>query len=359
MIKIRIKYLLILIVVAGSFFYFTAYSSARPGQAAALQELLPQERKTVSLFESCAPSVVYITSIAVRQDLFSMNVFKVPQGTGSGFIWDKKGHVVTNFHVIQDAQAAEVTLADHSNWKASLVGVEVDKDLAVLKIDAPADKLQPVKVGSSASLRVGQSVYAIGNPFGFDHTLTTGIISGLGREITSVSNRPIQGVIQTDAAINPGNSGGPLLDSHGRLIGINTAIYSPSGAYAGIGFAVPVDTIKRLVPQIIRYGKARKPGLGIQIADDYITARLDIKGVLIVDVLKGSPAAKAGLKPTVQNVFGEIVLGDIIVALNGKPINNTNDLYRILDNLKVGDTVRLTVERDGRRRTVTITLMAV
>jgi S1-C subfamily serine protease len=223
-------------------------------------DLAEDEKSTIALFKQAAPSVVHITNLAVRRDL-NMDIFGIPQGTGTGFIWDRKGYVVTNFHVIEHANAAKVMLADRSEWDASLVGVARDQDVAVLKIEAPEEKLPAILVGESANLEVGQKVFAIGNPFGLDQTLTTGVVSGLGREILSVTKRPIQGVIQTDAAINPGNSGGPLLDSAGRLIGINTAI--PAEVSAGIGFAVPVDTVQRIVPQIIKYGRAERIGLGI------------------------------------------------------------------------------------------------
>ena len=246
--------------------------------------------------------------------------------------------------MIAEAQGARVTLADQSTWPAQLVGVEPDKDIAVLKIDAPKHLLPPIPLGTSSDLQVGQKVFAIGNPFGFDQTLTTGVISGLGREIESATRRPIQGVIQTDAAINPGNSGGPLLDSAGRLIGINTAIYSPSGAYAGVGFAVPVDVVNRIVPQIVRGEKLKKPGLGIQLAE-IRRQPLGLEGVLILDVTPGSAADKAGLRPTVQDSFGRLILGDLIVAADGKPIRNANDLFRVLDSHEVGDKLTLTIVR--------------
>lgn len=222
--------------------------------------LAEDERATMKLFADSSPSVVHITTRTLQRDLFSLNIMEVPQGTGTGFIWDLEGHIVTNFHVVEGASGAQVALADHSTWQADLVGVAPDQDLAVLKIDAPPQQLHPLPLGSSQDLGVGQKTLAIGNPFGLDHTLTTGVISALGRQIKSASGRPIKNVIQTDAAINPGNSGGPLLDSSGRLIGMTTAIVSPSGAYAGIGFAIPVDTIRWGVPQIIKHGKIVRPG---------------------------------------------------------------------------------------------------
>ncbi|MDP3225440.1 MAG: trypsin-like peptidase domain-containing protein, partial [Rubrivivax sp.] len=225
--------------------------------------LTADELVHVDLFKRSSPSVVHITSLGVQRDMFSANVQQVPRGTGTGFVWDGNGHIVTNFHVIQGANGARVTLADQTSFDAQLVGAFPDRDLAVLKIDAPKDKLPPIAVGSSKDLLEGQRVYAIGNPFGLDQTLTTGIVSALNREIESFNQRTIRGVIQTDAAINPGNSGGPLLDSAGRLIGVNTQIASPSGASAGIGFAIPVDEVNRIVPRLIRDGRFVRPALGI------------------------------------------------------------------------------------------------
>jgi len=342
--------LIVLFVLFQSKQWFTSLynETASPHLVVPRGDLAKDERSTIELFKLVSPSVVYITSIAVQRDFFSFRPLEIPQGTGSGFIWDESGYIVTNFHVIQDSQAADVTLADSSTWKAKLVGFEPDKDLAVLKIDAPKKLLRPIIVGTSSDLQVGQKVFAIGNPFGFDQTLTTGVISGLGREIESVTRRPIQGVIQTDAAINPGNSGGPLLDSAGRLIGINTAIFSPSGAYAGIGFAVPVDVVNRMVPQIIRYGKVQKPVLGVTIAEDHVVKRLGAEGVLILTVTPGGAADKAGLRPTKRDARGRIVLGDLIVAADNKRVSESRDLFRILDSYKIGDTVRLRVRRpDG------------
>jgi len=332
---------------------------AAPRQIAARGDLAPQEKSTIALFRQASPSVVHITAIAVQRDLFTLKPYQIPEGTGSGFIWDTSGNVITNFHVIQNADAAQVTLSDQSNWKAKLVGAAPDKDLAVLKIDAPANRLPAIPVGTSKDLQVGQSVFAIGNPFGLDQSLTTGVISALGREIESVTRRPIQGVIQTDAAINPGNSGGPLLDSAGRLIGVNTAIYSPSGASAGIGFAIPVDTVNRIVPEVIRYGKVTRPGIGIQIAEDQIAERLGVNGVLVVDVVAGSAAAKAGLRPTRREVSGRVRLGDVITAINGQKVASPNELFLLLEKYKVGDAVNVTVLRDEKSVQIKMTLDAV
>jgi len=241
-----------------------------------------------------------------------------------------------------------------------LVGTAPDKDLAVLKIRAPKDKLPPIRIGTSSDLKVGQSVYAIGNPFGLDQTLTTGIISALGREIESLTRRPIQGVIQTDAAINPGNSGGPLLDSAGRSIGVNTAIYSPSGASAGVGFAVPIDTVNRIVPQLIAFGKVIQPGLGIQVVEDSVARQVGIdEGVLILDMDRQGAAAKAGMMPTRYDRDRNVVLGDIIISIDGQSIKTSNDLYKILERYNVGDEVRVEVIRAGRKRTLTVRLQEV
>jgi S1-C subfamily serine protease len=332
---------------------------AVPRAITARGELAADEKSTIELFKTVSPSVVYITSMTIRQDFFSLRALEIPRGAGSGFIWDEAGHIVTNYHVIADAQAARVTLADRSTWPAHLVGAEPDKDLAVLKIDAPRGQLPPIPLGTSNDLQVGQKVFAIGNPFGFDQTLTTGVISGLGREIESATGRPIKGVIQTDAAINPGNSGGPLLDSAGRLIGINTAIVSPSGAYAGVGFAVPVDVVNRVVPQIVRGEKARKPGLGVTIPDDYVIGRLGLGGIPILAVAPGGPADRAGLRPAVKNSRGETILGDVIVGADGKRVRTTSDLYRILDDHEIGDIVTLMVLRGNRQFDVEIKLGAV
>ncbi len=331
---------------------------ALPRVVTARGDLAQDEKSMIELFRTVAPSVVYITTLSVQQDPFRFRALEVPRGSGSGFIWDEKGHIVTNFHVIAEARGANVTLADQSSWPARLVGVEPDKDIAVLKIDAPVGLLPPIPIGTSADLQVGQKVFAIGNPFGFDQTLTSGVISGLGREIVSATRRPIQGVIQTDAAINPGNSGGPLLDSAGRVIGINTAIVSPSGAYAGIGFAVPVDVVNRIVPQIISGQQIEKPGLGISLMDDSFARRLGVEGVLFHEVVPGSAADKAGLRPTYQDNRRRIVVGDVIVGADGKPVRNSSDLYRVLDNHKVGDALDLTIVREDRQVEIQVILQA-
>jgi len=331
---------------------------AIPRPVTARGDLAEDEKNTIELFRSASPSVVYITSIAVRRNLFNLNVYEIPQGTGSGFVWDKQGRVVTNYHVISDANRIEVTLADRTTWKGVLVGAAPDQDIAVLQISAPASKLHPILIGDSDDLLVGQKVFAIGNPFGLDQTLTTGVVSALNREITSVTGRTIHGVIQTDAAINPGNSGGPLLDSAGRLIGINTAIYSPSGGSAGVGFAVPVSEVNGAVPQIIRTGKIIRPGLGVSLANKQLARELNVEGVLIINIQPGSAAEKAGLQGT-REVAGGIVLGDVIIAVNEREVKDYNELRDELERYGVGDTVTLTIERSGETMRVDIILEAV
>jgi S1-C subfamily serine protease len=321
-------------------------------------ELADEERATIGLFERASPSVVFITSLAVQRDFFTLNAQEVPQGSGSGFIWDRQGHVVTNFHVIQGASAAQVTLADQSTYDAELVGYAPEKDLAVLKIAAPAAKLQPLPLGSSDVLKVGQSVFAIGNPFGLDQTLTTGVVSALGREIQSAAGVPIRDVIQTDAAINPGNSGGPLLDSAGRLIGINTAIYSPSGAYAGIGFAIPEHSVRWVVPDLIRYGRVNRPTLGVDPAPDAWNRQLGVEGVLILNVIPGSGAERAGLRGTERGRGRRVQLGDVIQSVDGKKVSSTADLLEVLEEKKAGDVVSVDVLRDSRRQQVQVRLDA-
>ncbi|MEZ4247573.1 MAG: trypsin-like peptidase domain-containing protein [Polyangiales bacterium] len=312
-------------------------------------DLSEAERSTVELFANASPSVVFITKLSVRVDPFRRNAMAFPEGTGSGFVWDASGHVVTNFHVIAGADAARVTLGDASVWDAELVGAYPEKDVAVLRIRAPADQLRPLPVGTSADLQVGQHVFAIGNPFGLDHTLSSGVISGLGREIMSIGQRPIQGVIQTDAAINPGNSGGPLLDSAGRLIGMNTAIYSPSGASAGVGFAVPVDTVRRVVTQLVATGRVERAGLGVQLDEGALARRLGLRGLLVLGLVEGSGAAQAGLVPTRRDpMTGTLILGDVIVAVDAELVDDSLDLYRILDRKEVGEVVTVTVVRRQR-----------
>lgn len=330
-----------------------------PRPITARGDLADDEQNTIDIFKNVSPSVVYITSIAVKRDLFSLNAVEIPQGTGSGFVWDDQGRIVTNYHVISDANRIKVTMADQTTWKATLVGVAPDRDLAVLQIGKPLHTLKPIPLGESTDLQVGQKVFAIGNPFGLDHSITSGIISALGREINAITGRVIKGVIQTDAAINPGNSGGPLLDSAGRLIGVNTAIYSPSGAYAGIGFAVPVQEVNKVVPQIIRYGRMIKPGIGASLADSRMLRRLGIeKGVMVLGVQGDGPAEKAGLRPTTQ-YRGEIVLGDVITQINGRKVQSYNDIRDEIEKFKVGEEIIVTVVRNGVQKDIPLTLGAI
>jgi S1-C subfamily serine protease len=327
--------------------------------APAPAELGPDERATMAVFERATKSVVFIANSAIQRDFWSLDIMEVPQGSGSGFVWNRQGHIVTNFHVIYGANSIKVTLADRSEHQAKLVGADPDHDLAVLQIQASESLLEPLAVGTSHDLRVGQKVLAIGNPFGLDHTLTTGVVSALGRTIKSLSNRTIEGVIQTDAAINPGNSGGPLLDSAGRLIGVNTQIVSPSGAYAGIGFAVPVDTVNRIIPELIKHGKLIRPGLGVSLVPDAMAKRWGIKGLIIGKVSRGGSADRAGLRGARETVTGRVELGDILVAVDGKPVETIDDLMDIMEKYKVGDRVRVDVVRNNKRQSVEVTLQAV
>lgn len=349
--------LLALVVLAAVAVWFL-YVDGRDTAAAAVQatplpvtargDLAADERNNIDVFKRVSPSVVHITTLAAARG-FALDAMQVPRGMGSGFIWDQQGHVVTNFHVIQGATGAQVALSDHRTYPATLVGVFPDRDLAVLRIDVPTDKpLQPILIGGSANLEVGQKVYAIGNPFGLDQSLTTGIVSALEREIESVTRRAIRGMIQTDAAINPGNSGGPLLDSAGRLIGVNTAIYSPSGANAGIGFAIPVDEVNRVVPRLIRDGRLVRPTLGVQAAPAAVGKPLGLPdGVIVVGVVPGSPAAAAGIRPFNRAADGSLVNGDVITAVDGEKVKSLDHLLEALERRQPGDVVKLAVWRAG------------
>lgn len=313
--------------------------------------LTASESHTIRLFESAAPSVCYITTSQMRRNYFNRNITEIPSGTGSGFVWDREGHIVTNFHVIQGSDRWQVTLADRTTWPATLVGYAAEKDLAILKIEAPREKLSPIQVGASETLRVGQAVYAIGNPFGLDQTLTTGVVSALGREIQSVAGIPIRDVIQTDAAINPGNSGGPLLDSSGRLIGVNTAIYSPSGASAGIGFSIPADAVRWVVPELIKYGRIKRPSMGIEAR-----SFRNVEGVVVYAVIEGSAAERAGIRPLYLDRSGNVRLGDVITAINGQKIGSYNDLFLELEKYSPGERVSVSLRRDEREEEVAVTL---
>ena len=316
--------------------------------------LMPQEQALASLFESAAPSVAYITTERLaRTGLFTA---EVAQGAGSGFVWDAQGHVVTNFHVIAGARSVSVSLDVGRPMDAKVVGFAEDYDLAVVKLVSPPAGLKPIPLGTSRDLRIGQSVYAIGNPFGLTRTLTTGIVSALDRHLPTSEFREIAGGIQTDAAINPGNSGGPLLDSAGRLIGVNTAIRSTSGASAGVGLAIPVDLVNRIVPQLIARGKAPLPGIGIRAVDPNLAARAGFTGVVVAQVVSGSPAAKAGLVG-VDRRTGDV--GDVIVAVNGRPVEAMGTFAAELDRAGIDNMAELTVVRDGKERKVKVKVIDV
>jgi S1-C subfamily serine protease len=366
--------------------YAGTSASAASQSSTTIPYSLDADERRMDIFERTAPSVVFIDTFTEQRDQFSTNVMEVPLGTGSGFIWDDRGHVVTNYHVVRNARSASVAIltrvfsededdmmvrrqlgyalsktdssmrpnsqgtgnVDYTRkiYKARVVGIDPGKDIAVLKVDAPVFDLFPIELGSSQGVRVGQTALAIGNPFGLDHTLTAGIISGLGREVRAPTGQPISNVIQTDAAINPGNSGGPLLDGRGRLIGMNTAIYTLSGSSSGIGFAIPVDTVKFIVETLIRDGRVVRPVLGISYLQSKQARALGIsKGVLVLDVPVDSFAYKAGMKPTRRTESGLIELGDIIVNVGGMEINTEGDLFQALEKYKPGDRVNVKVNR--------------
>jgi S1-C subfamily serine protease len=321
--------------------------------------LKDEQARSEAVYKGATPSVVHVTRLTARRD-FQLNLQAIPEGTGSGFVWDEHGHVVTNYHVIGDASfAITVALADQSTWSARVVAGFADKDIAVLHIDAPKAKLHPIALGTSQDLKVGQAAYALGNPFGLDHSLTAGVISALGREIQTENGHVIKGAIQTSAAINPGNSGGPLLDSAGRLIGITTAILSPSGGWSGVGFAIPADEVNRVVSEAIAHPAAPRAALGItfnQELQQKLLGKAD--GVLVLNVLKGGAAEKAGLRPTRGDDRGIPEAGDLIVAVGKDRIRTAKDLQRALARHKVGDEVSITVMRDGQDQTVTVKLQA-
>ncbi|CAN0857703.1 Protease Do-like 8, chloroplastic [Linum grandiflorum] len=323
--------------------------------------LFPTEERIVRLFEKNTYSVVNIFDVTLRPLLKVTGVVEIPEGNGSGVIWDRQGHVVTNYHVIgnslsRNPKPGEVVARINiltsegvqKNFEGRLVGADRTKDLAVLKVEAPEEVLNPTKLGQSGFVKVGQQCLAIGNPFGFDHTLTVGVISGLNRDIFSQTGVTISGGIQTDAAINPGNSGGPLLDSKGNLIGINTAIFTQTGTSAGVGFAIPSSTVVKIVPQLIQFGKAIRAGLNLDIAPDLVASQLNVRnGALILQVPGDSVAAKAGLVGTTRGFAGKIVLGDVIMAVDDKLVKSKSELDRVLDDYSVGDEVALRIQRSS------------
>jgi S1-C subfamily serine protease len=331
---------------------------AEPRPVAPRGTLSEEEQSTIQIFKQTNPSVVFINTVSQQMDFFTGDTREVPLGTGSGFVWDKAGLIVTNFHVVTNSSGAQVTLSDHKTYPARVIGVSPNNDLAVLQISAPADRLRPILVGSSHDLQVGQKVLAIGDPFGLDQTLTTGIISALGRTIRSPGGNAISNVIQTDAPINPGNSGGPLVDSAGRLIGVNAAIVSPSGSSAGIGFAIPVDTVNRVVPELIKHGRVPRPTVGVEPSDrlsQIVCSELGVQGMLVVGVQPDSPAARAGLRGTRQTQGG-IIPGDIIQKVGDTPVINSEQFYSALEQYKPGETVPFQIYRDGQTLTVNVTL---
>ncbi len=361
-----IKFLAVFLLLLAVGLYFLPaieYSiiglTAKPRPVTARGDLAEDEKNTIQIFQQASPSVVYISTSKLVMNPWTRNVFNVPQGTGSGFIWDELGHVITNNHVIAQANEAQVRLNDGRTYMASLVGASPDHDLAVLRIRVPINSPPAVPIGTSSDLKVGQKVFAIGNPFGLDYTLTSGVISALDRSLPSSGTSTIDHLIQTDAAINPGNSGGPLLDSAGRLVGINTAIYSPSGAYAGIGLAVPVDTVNRVIPELIANGRYERPQLGIESNEDINQAlmkELGVEGVLVLRVAPGSVAEAAGLRGTQMQKGGGVIPGDVITMLGGSKITSVSELLSRLDDFSIGDKTTITVWRDGNTQTIDIRL---
>ena len=341
-------------------------AGALPGQPAAAQtEDAPDylsfatedEANSTEIFSKASPAVVYVTTSSLRRNRFSLSMMEVPRGSGSGFVWHDSGLVVTNFHVIAGADRVQITLHDSSSHAAEIIGVAPEKDLAVLRLLEPPEGLATLPLGDSTELSVGRKVLAIGNPFGLDATLTTGVVSALGREIRAPSGREIRGVIQTDAAINPGNSGGPLLNSLGQLVGVNTQIYSPSGASAGIGFAIPVNTVREVVPQLISYGKILRPIMGVELASDRWRRRYNIQGLPIVRVFPGLPAHSAGMRGAWRNRRGEIKLGDIIDEIDGQPIRSHDDYLSVMEAHKPGDTVSVRSRFGNEQRHYSVTLI--
>ena len=331
--------------------------SETPVAGIADPSLATDERNNIEVYKAISPGVVFITSTSRSRDFFDPSP---REGTGSGSLIDAQGHILTNYHVIEGSQSLTVSFGER-RFPAKVIGTDPDTDLAVIKVDAPRDLLRIVPLGNSDQLIVGQKVLAIGNPFGFDRTLTTGVISGLQRPIRARNGRPIEGAIQTDASINPGNSGGPLLDSQGRMIGINSQILSPAGGSVGIGFAVPVNIAKRVVPELIRNGQVIRPKLGINtfnVRDARGQVQLPVaEGVGIYQVVPNSAAATAGLRGLDQTLDGDIILGDIITSIDGENIGDRDDLYRVLDKRQVGDIVRVEIIREGQRQTIPVRLL--
>ena len=347
---------LIIFVFTALLFLLTSYKS--PSQL----NFTRSELNTISIYDQNVNSVVNITSVKLARTLWDYTPIKIQAGVGSGFVWNTKGHIVTNYHVVGDSHSFIITF--HKNpkqYKAKLIGAEPRKDIAVLKLENPPQNLTPIKPGSSLFLKVGQSALAIGNPFEMESTLTQGIISALDRRIEGVSGVKIYGMIQTDASINPGNSGGPLLDSQGNLIGMNTVIFSKSGSSAGIGFAIPVNTIKRIVPQLIKHGRVIQPGLGIRLLPKQIQIKFGIKKGIVIGYFidDDGPLAQAGLKPTRRDRYGRFFPGDVIIKVDDKSVNNYDDIYNTLEKYNVGDSVVITYLNDEKIKKIKIKLTAV
>jgi S1-C subfamily serine protease len=333
--------------------------TAKPQVITARGDLSGAEKSNIEIFRQASPSVVYITTLSEMVNLWTRDITRIPRGTGSGFIWDNHGHIITNYHVLQGASEIRIRLSDQRTFNAVLVGASPNHDIAVLRMPIVSNMPSALPIGTSYDLQVGQMMYAIGNPFGLDQTLTTGIVSALNRSLYNDNGSQIKGLIQTDAAINPGNSGGPLLDSAGRLVGINTAIYSPSGTYAGIGLAVPVDTVNRIVPQLIAHGKYERPKLGITIDNELnklITERYGIKGVAVIEVQQGSPAETAGLKGIEMMDNIHLIAGDIILGIDEHKIDDISTLLNTLDNYNIGDSVKLRFLREKKENTISLIL---
>ncbi|MDQ3322941.1 MAG: trypsin-like peptidase domain-containing protein [Acidobacteriota bacterium] len=317
------------------------------------------EQNSIEVYRTLSPGVAFITSSGLRQNYFG-DLSETPSGSGSGSVIDNQGRILTNYHVIEGAQKLMVSLGGAQKYPARVVGGDPDTDLAVIQIEPPASGLTVIQLGDSDKLSVGQKVLAIGNPFGLDRTLTTGVISGLERPIRGVNNRPIEGAIQTDASINPGNSGGPLLDKYGRMIGINSQILSRSGGSVGVGFAIPVSIAKRVVPQLIQFGEVRRPKLGASLASvEQLSGQIQLpvnSGLLVRGVLRGGAASNSGIRGLSQDASGEVVLGDIIISVDGEKVGTSDDLYRYLDKKQIGDTVQVQVYRDGRTLAIPVKL---
>lgn len=315
------------------------------------------EANTTEVFQKASPAVVFVTSTELRRQRFTRNIMEIPRGAGSGFVWDaESGLVVTNYHVVAGADRLTISLEDETSFQAEVVGLAPERDLAVLRMIEPPDNLAELPIGDSSELSVGRKVMAIGNPFGLDTTLTVGVVSALDREIQSPSNRTIRGVIQTDAAINPGNSGGPLLNSLGQLVGVNTAIYSPSGGSAGIGFAIPVNTVSEVVPQLIAFGKIMRPVLGVELASDRWLRRYRVEGVPIVRTYRGFPAENAGMVGARRGSRGEIILGDVITAIDGERVVNNDEFLSAMERHRVGDTIEIVTTREGQEQRFSVEL---